>query len=225
MKKEIPKASLRKFHLWSDLPNDLWQILSEGIRWVDVPMGETVFPSPDTDNRLCILWQGQARVLSRSSTPSHPALLRTMQSGAIFGVHCVFNSEIPPQSTIIAERPCRIVLIPSNLWERILSSHPPTMATYIVFLTQRIVFLNRKIQYLTAGSAERRLSLYLISQIPQDDTPTHLEISAVALADLLDLGRASLYRAFDKLIADGFLSRDHHHYTLHNRETMLLRYS
>lgn len=225
MKKEIPMTSLKKFHLWSDLPSDLWQLLSDGIRWIDVPPGETVFPSPDTNQCLCILWQGQARVLSRSSTPARPALLRTMQSGSIFGVHGIFNSEIPPQSTIIAERPCRIVLIPATLWEKILTSHAPTMASYVVFLTQRIGFLNKKIQYLTAGSAERRLSLYLSSQIPEDNTPTRLNISAVSLADLLDLGRASLYRALDKLTSDGFLIREGHTYTLCNREAMLSYYS
>lgn len=225
MKKKIPTTSLRKFHLWSDLPGNLWQVLSEGIRWIDVAPGETVFPSPDTNQCLCVLWQGQARVLSCSSTPAHPTLLRTMQSGAIFGVHSIFNSEIPPQSTIIAERPCRIVLIPATLWEKILTSHAPTMASYVVFLTQRIGFLNSKIQYLTAGSAERRLSLYLASQIPEDNSPTRLDITAVSLADLLDLGRASLYRALDKLTADGFLIRDGHTYTLCNRKEMFSHYS
>ena len=136
-----------------------------------------------------------------------------------------FQFRDPPQSTIIAERPCRIVLIPATLWEKILTSHAPTMASYVVFLTQRIGFLNKKIQYLTAGSAERRLSLYLSSQIPEDNTPTRLNISAVSLADLLDLGRASLYRALDKLTSDGFLIREGHTYTLCNREAMLSYYS
>ena len=225
MEKEITNAALRKFHLWSTLPDELWQTLANEITWKDFCAGETVFPSDKTEQCLCVLWSGQARVFSRSSVPAHTSLLRTMDTGAIFGVHCIFNSDIPPQSVIIAQRACRVILVPAAMWEQMLTSHAPTMAHYLSFLTQRIEFLNRKVQYLTAGSAERRLSMYLLSQIPEDNVPTGLDLSAVALADLLDLGRASLYRALDKLTADGFLRRDGHTYTLRNRDKMLSHYS
>ncbi len=225
MEKEVNIAALRKFHLWASLPDELWQILTSKMLWRSFSAGDTVFPSDDTEQCLCVLWSGRARVYSKSSTPAHSSLLRTMETGAIFGVHCIFNSDIPPQSSIIAQGPCRVALVPAEVWEKILISHSPTMAHYVSFLTQRIEFLNRKVQYLTAGSAERRLSLYLLSQIPEDDVPHRLDVSAVSLADLLDLGRASLYRALDKLTADGFLIRDGHTYTLHNREAMLLYYS
>jgi DNA-binding MarR family transcriptional regulator len=99
------------------------------------------------------------------------------------------------------------------------------MAHYIRFLTQRIEFLNQKIQYLTAGCVERRLALYLMGQIPQDDLAVQLDISAVSLADLLDVGRASLYRAMDRLTQDGFLTRNGHEYTLRNRDRLLSHYS
>lgn len=217
--------TIRKFHLWSKLPDELWQPLETQMTWKDFSTGETIFPSDETNQYLCVLWNGRARVYAKTSTPSHASLLRTMEAGNVFGVHCVFNSDIPPQSHIIASQDCRILLIPAKAWETVLVSHAPTMAHYISFLTNRIEFLNRKVQYLTAGSAERRLSLYLLSQIETDGVPTRLDVSAVSLADLLDLGRASLYRALEKLTSDGFLSRDGHTYTLHNREMMLIHYS
>ena len=82
-----------------------------------------------------------------------------------------------------------------------------------------------KIQYLTAGCTERRLALYLMSQIAADDLPVRLNISAVSLAELLDVGRASLYRAMDRLNEDGFLTRQGHEYTLHHRDNLLTHYS
>ena len=94
------------------------------------------------------------------------------------------------------------------------------MANYVKFLTQRIHFLNQKIRYLTAGSAERRLALYLLSEIPEENVPVTLPISAVSLADLLDLGRASLYRAIDQLTEDGFLIRNGHEYRLLQRDKL-----
>jgi CRP-like cAMP-binding protein len=105
-----------------------------------------------------------------------------------------------------------------------LTLHAPTMASYVRFLTRRIQFLNRKIRYLTAGSAEQRLALYLLSEIPEEGVPVRLEISAVSLADLLDLGRASLYRAMDRLSEDGFLVRNGHEYRLLQRDKLLTHY-
>lgn len=218
-------VSLRKYHLWATLPDSLWQLLCQEMSRHKFASGDSIFPTPQTEDCLCVLWSGRARVFSSSPDSKHSALLRTMQSGAVFGVHCVFNAEMSPQSHIVAQTPCTVLLIPSGTWEKILSLHPETMANYIRFLTQRIEFLNQKIQYFTAGCAERRLALYLLSHIPHNDEPVRLDVSAVALADLLDLGRASLYRAMDRLTQDGFLQRDGHTYLLHNREIMLTHYS
>ncbi len=218
-------VAVRKVHIWEALPEELWTQLKAGMRWQQYASGQTIFPDGDSDNCLCLLWSGKARVYARSSDSAHTALLRTMHAGALFGVHCIFNADMPPQSTIVANAECSVLLIPSSLWEEILMSHQETMKRYLRFLTQRIEFLNQKIQYLTAGCAERRLALYLVSQISEDETPTRLDISAVSLADLLDLGRASLYRAMDRLTEDGYLTRDGHEYTLHNRDSLLTHYT
>ncbi|MBR7099516.1 MAG: Crp/Fnr family transcriptional regulator, partial [Clostridia bacterium] len=92
---------------------------------------------------------------------------------------------------------------------------------YIGFLSSRIRFLNRKIAYLTAGSAERRLALYLLSLGAGE---VELKESIAALSDLLNLGRASLYRAFDKLCEDGYLLKNGRRLTILNSEAMLNAY-
>ena len=218
----MDKTSLPKsFFLWSDLPSDLMDELSRASRMVTYAPDQMLFPQEQSARCLCVLVAGEARVYAKSPLPQSAALLKTMQAGAIFGVHSIFNADMPPQSRIVATKPCRLALIPADVWENILCKHPPTMANYVRFLTQRVQFLNRKICYLTASSAEQRLSLYLISEITHDDKPTTLPLSAVELADLLDVGRASLYRAFDRLTKDGFLSRRGREYCLHRREELL----
>ena len=123
MERVTTDASIRKFHLWASLPDELWQELSCAMSWHEFNAGETVFPAPQTNDCLCVLWSGRARVFARSADPTRAALLRTMESGAVFGVHCVFNADMPPQSSIVADKPCHVLLIPSSLWEKILSSH------------------------------------------------------------------------------------------------------
>ena len=225
MKHLISEATLKKFHLWSTLDDTLWHTLYGKMDQLSFSSGDKIFPAVSTDNALCVLWSGQARVFANSPDSSHAALLRTMEAGSVFGVHCIFNSDMPPQSEIVAHKACTVLTVPADVWEHIVMTDSTVMANYVRFLTKRIEFLNRKIQYLTAGCTERRLALYLMSQIPKDDEPVHLNVSAVSLADLLDVGRASLYRAMDRLTEDGFLTRCGHEYTLHNREKMLAHYS
>ena len=88
---------------------------------------------------------------------------------------------------------------------------------YLGFLSGRICYLNRKIRYLTAGSAERRLALYLSSF--QKDT-VELDASLSSLSELLDIGRASLYRAFDSLQSDGIITRDGDRITVLSRDAL-----
>ena len=219
----MSNTALRRFHLWQDLPDHLWARLCESMTTAEFDTDETVFPHPQTDGCLCVLTHGRANVFS-NAPDGQATLLRTMDAGAIFGVHCIFGNDMLPQSHIVAQKKCHILLIPSSLWEEILTAHPETMANYVRFLTLRIQFLNRKIRYLTAGSAERRLALYLLSEIPVDNVPTRIDLSAVSLADLLDLGRASLYRAMDRLTEDGFLIRNGHEYTLLRRDELRSHY-
>ncbi len=218
------ETSIRNFHLWKSLPDELWTQLAQSMNEISYSTGETIFPTKETEFCLCFVRQGQAKVYAQSPVPDRATLLRTMDAGAIFGVHCIFNASMLPQSHIVATKPCRILTVPSERWEQVLACHPETMANYIRFLTQRIQFLNRKIRYLTAGSAERRLALYLLSEIPQENTPVRLDLSAVLLADLLNLGRASLYRAMTQLKNDGFLVRNGHEYCLLHRDKLFTHY-
>lgn len=223
----LPQASplLRHFFLWNELSEEQWQELNRHILPLDVSTEEVIFPRAETVGCLCLLWSGRARVYT--VTPpgiTSDALIRTMEAGALFGVHAVFSNGIPPQSRIVAVRPSRVYLIPSDVWERILIQNPHTLATYIQFLTGRIQFLNQKIRYLSADSSEERLALYLLTEITENEVPTRLKHSAVTLADLLNISRASLYRAMRRLTDDGFLTRNGHEYCLHHREALIENY-
>ena len=89
------------------------------------------------------------------------------------------------------------------------------------FLAGRVCFLNRKIQCFTAGSAERRLALWLLSE---EEEVITLPSSLTTLSDMLDIGRASLYRALDKLEGDGLIRRNGREITLLSQENILKKY-
>ncbi|MBQ9131384.1 MAG: Crp/Fnr family transcriptional regulator, partial [Clostridia bacterium] len=122
---------------------------------------------------------------------------------------------------IRAHGPCRILFLPEKAVRRLLETDTEFLYRYLGFLSDRIRYLNRKIGYLTAGSTERRLALYLHSFGTDSFS---LTTSITSLSELLDVGRASLYRAFDKLTEDGFIQKDGRKIRLLKSEAMLQAY-
>ena len=111
--------------------------------------------------------------------------------------------------------------MPERAIKQLLEEDHAFLYQYLGFLSGRIRYLNRKIGYLTAGSAERRLALYLASL---GEKTVRLAESISALSELLDVGRASLYRAFDKLTDDGFIAKDGRTIHLLDTDGMLAAY-
>lgn len=177
--------------------------------------------TPDADS------DGLGIVLSGSATaytphPIKKVMLRTFSAGAVFGISDWYAKSESALSRIQANEETEVLTIRPAAVRRLLEESRPFREHYISFLTGRIRFLNQKIEYLTAGSAEFKLSHYLLS-LGEDQTVT-LPISMSSLAEMLDLGRASLYRAFDTLTADGFISKQGKTIILHDRAGMAIYY-
>ena len=93
---------------------------------------------------------------------------------------------------------------------------------YIAFLAQKTLYLNQKISCLTAGSAEQKLAYWLDANASGDIVQTQIPMNA--LCTMLDIGRASLYRAFDKLEQEGFIIREQKTVRILDRDRMLHKY-
>ncbi len=178
-----------------------------------------VIHSPKTDEKkLGLILSGKA--VASTKDPSKNTLLRMLGTGDLFGCANLFTEEAYV-SVIRAAGDCRVFFLPESGVRALLESDRTFLYRYLAFLSGRVCYLNRKIGYLTAGPAERRLALYLssfgIEQI-------RLPISLSALSELLDVGRASLYRAFDRLIADGYIQKDGRRITVNNATALQSAY-
>lgn len=155
---------------------------------------------------IAVIADGTAGVFSDSSDDG--ILLRTLGKGQLFGAASLYTENNRYETVIRALSETRVLLIPEKTVKRLISSNSLLSENYIRFLSARICFLNQKISAFTAGSAEAKLAVYL-SELPRDETGViSLAGSYSALADSLGMGRASLYRALDKLENNGTLRRD-----------------
>ena len=184
--------------------------------------GEVIYSPDEEEKRLIIFRSGEASVYSADESRS--VLLRTVCAGKTVGVANLFSSE-KFVSRIIADKKCETVEITATDFKTLLESDSAILHNYISFLSNKICYLNKKIVYLTAGSAERRLAVFLdahASEVGCDSFP--LPVPMNSLAEMLNLGRASLYRAADKLETDGYILRDGKNITLVSKEQMLTKY-
>ena len=177
-----------------------------------------LFPGQPT-SALYVLCSGQASAFSADDT--HTVMLRSFKPYEIFGISNLFTDR-PFATRVMARTPCTVLILDREFLSYLIDHDATVRYQYISFLANKTLYLNHKIACLTAGSAEKRLAFWLDAQACCDSVT--LEIPMSALCTMLDMGRASLYRAFDQLERDGFIKRDGKTVTLYSRDDMLSFY-
>lgn len=152
-----------------------------------------------------VILSGSAVIVSGRGEKS--TVLRSLVSGDAFGAASLFSEEGEHRTVVRAKGDCSVAIVPVETIKTILENEPVCSMNYIRFLSGRISFLNRKIAAFTAGSAEAKLAVYLLS-LPCDDGMCRIPCPISALSSTLRIGRASLYRAFDDFARQGIIEKD-----------------
>lgn len=178
---------------------------------------EIAYSSSSECVRIGILLSGAARV--QTSTAGGHALLKSLRVGELFGIANLYAENEPFPSTIVTTAPSRILFLNGAAVRRLIEGNPEILRSYLTFQSKKIVYLNRKITTLTAGSAEKKLAVFLLDY-EQDGVFTP-PCPMNRLAELLGMGRASLYRAIDALCAEGLIEKRDKIILLRNKDALL----
>ena len=158
---------------------------------------------------------GNAAVYSMDG--ERPLLLRCLGAGDIFGVATLYATR-RKISRITAKGRVRMLAVPPDVIDGLLHSHDAFRHAYLAFLSDRIAFLNQRIACVTAGSAQRKLASWLLGLSDADEFT--LPVRMGDLPGMLDLGRASVYRAFDLLTDRGCIRRTGNRIQILDRQAM-----
>ena len=165
---------------------------------------DEIIYSPDHfEERIGLFLSGTAVAEKSKGT----VILNTFEAGSCYGVATLFSQSKRYVTTIRAKSDCLVAFLSGESMIRLFREEPQISLNYIAFLASRIHFLNRKIDQFTAVSAEEKLTLWLLEQAERSN-PFRMPVSYAKLAEMLDLGRSSLYRALDALEAEGLLKKD-----------------
>lgn len=181
--------------------------------------GDNILSPGMQGDALYVLCEGNAAAYSADSDKN--VLLRTFSPYEMFGISNLFTNQ-PFATRIVAKTDCTVLMLPKAFMIYLIDHDSEVRYRYIAFLAQKTLYLNQKISCLTAGSAEQRLAYWLDANAEDDLVQLALPMSA--LCTMLDMGRASLYRAFDKLEQDGFIIREQKTVRLLDRNRMLHNY-
>ena len=196
------------FHrLFADTDIDrIKEVLSQGkLELCSFAKNEIIAPPKKAEKHMAFVYRGSAIIHSKDQGTD--AVIRKISQGEIFGVANLFLDRQDSVSTIIATTATEVLFIPSSSVKEMRSTDGNFAMNYISFLSDKICFLNRRIACFTSPSAESKLENYLYG-LSHDGASVTLPVSLSTLADMLDIGRASLYRAFDKLENEGKIKRD-----------------
>lgn len=179
---------------------------------------EVVYDKTNFSRSLGIVLEGRLRV-TKENADKRPIVMSTLQRGAMFGAAALFNSEPEYATKITAIERSRVLFLPQRLIKRMIEREPDIAENYIRYLSERILFLNRKIYFLTAGTAEQRLAGFLLDNLAVGEY-SEMPMPMHRLADALNMSRASLYRAFDELTEIGAVSKQGKLVCINNAELL-----
>lgn len=154
--------------------------------------GDIIASSGENSRKLGIILKGRAEVTKDSGRVK----MSVLSKGDIFGAITLFGNNPGFLTDISAAEKCEAVFFSPESIERILSQDSETARCYIGYLSDRIGFLNGKIDSYTGTSSSAKLACWLLKNTQQDE---EIILSMTKLCGLLNISRASVYRAFEEL--------------------------
>lgn len=194
---------LKKAKIFKDADEKLLtSVLKDFSKAISYSKNDIVFSKETYSPVICIIIKGEARVSKGETVISH------LKDGEIFGAAFLYNQNYEFENTVTALTPLKVVIIEKDGIDKLIQSDNSVAFNYIIYLSERIGFLNSKIEGYTKPSAEEKLLLYLQKNSDNVDGKCEISVSMTELSRVLHISRASLYRVIEALENQGKICRD-----------------
>ncbi len=167
---------------------------------------QLVYGKTEFTRSLGVVLSGSLRV-TKSGDGGHSIIMSTLSAGFVFGAAALFTDQAEYAADIHAVSDAQIVFFTQRLVQRMMRYDAQIAVNYIRYLSERIRFLNRKLYFLSSGTAEQRLASFLLDNLPEGEA-SELPMPLNKLSLALNVSRASLYRAFDALSEEGAIEKN-----------------
>lgn len=175
---------------------------------VEYKKGSVIYDIKSYRRDLGFLLSGDVEV-QKPSPDGGSFIMTELGPESVFGAAALFGAE-RYVTRLIASKDCRIIFFPKELLLEAMHNDFILAENYMEFLSGRIRFLNDKINAILFTDTESALTRWLFDNTEEEngDFYVNLKTSYSRLAELLNMGRASLYRSLCELERRGIIKRD-----------------
>lgn len=177
---------------------------SPGAKRAVYQKGDRVFY--EQGGALGVLLSGKVCVGGRRDR--HKLVLNEMYPGVVFGFSSLFEGERHFETDICACRKSEVLWLEEALIEELLGLERRVGRNIIALQAEKIRFLNEKVLSFSSSDNEKKLLLYLEALPASEEGRREVPLGMSALSARLSMGRASLYRAFDRLEEENMIRRE-----------------
>ncbi len=203
MKTEWRKM-LENLFLFDGLDHDHRGELAEQARYERFDRGASIYSPHHFRQCLGVVLEGTVAV--DQVIGDRRTRMKTMTVGQTFGAAALYGVNEAYVTEISAKTVCTIAFFSQEQISGWFSTHPRIAENYICFLSDRIRYLNHRITALTGEDVHQKVTVYL-----RENASDGISVNMVQLAQQLNVGRSSLYRALDLLERTGDIRRNGKH--------------
>ena len=167
---------------------------------------EIIFSENKYTRSLVIIIKGKVSVIKKSGNSE--ILMNILSKGDIFGMATLFYEKENYLTEIKALEKVTLAIIDKENVKNIFSEFPEVSENYIRILSEKIHFLNKKITTYTKAETLQKVSSFILQHTNDEKTESVLPFSITSISEALNVGRASVYRAFDTLENDSVIKRE-----------------
>ena len=201
---EITADMLKNLFLFEGLSNSVLSKIEKELDFTvrAYPAGSDIYSPDEFKHEIGFILDGECAV-ERIKNEGRMQL-NTLKKFDSFGVLAAFLCEEEFPTAVRAKKASSIMFITREQLNFLIKSYPEISLKIINFMGERISFLNKKIATFSSDNVEQKLSNHLVNLSNQNSSRI-LQINLKKTAELINSGRASLYRALDALIQKGLI--------------------
>ncbi len=204
MRKDEIKVIKNCFLFESTSEEILQEVMQKALQISEYEKGEVIYQKNNFKRAIGLILKGCVEIYRGK------LLMNKLCEGGVFGVAAVFSESEQYSSKVVAAKKCKIAFISENNLRILFNTDINFATNYIKFLSDRIYFLNRKIDSFAAPDAEVTVARFICQNATYNSKFQH-EVGVKSYSETaqrLNIGRASLYRALESLEAEGLIQKD-----------------
>ncbi len=170
---------------------------------------ELIVMSGDVCKEVGLMLQGTASV-SKENAAGNRMVMTMATPGELFGEVIAFSTHTKWPATVEAQNECRVLFLPREKiigeCPKMCSWHRVLIQNFLRIISERALFLNKKVEYLTIKSMRAKLASYLLEQHQRTmEKSFSLPLNRNELAEFLNVSRPSMSRELGKMKDEGVI--------------------